>query len=487
MVAPVTEIRSRLDADPRVQLHHALQIQRDAMRRDGAPTYQQRMDTLQTLQDWLVNNQDRIAQAISRDFGNRSAYESLIAEVFTVINEIKDARHNLKKWMKPTKMLASLQYLPARVQLRCQPVGVVGVIGAWNYPVQLSLSPLVGAVAAGNHVMLKPSEMSPASAELMAEMAAELFKPEYIAVCLGEDVEHAAAFSSLPFDHLIFTGSTRIGRMVMRAASENLTPVTLELGGKSPAILGSDFDAKLAAKRIVKGKFINAGQTCVAPDHILVPQQRCDEFVQALQAAGHAAYPSFSGNPNYTTIHNERHYQRMQQLLDDAEAKGATLLPATTHPEAADETTRTMPPTLVINPTAEMTVMQEEIFGPILPIVTYNTLDDAIDQINHGERPLAMYFFGHDKAEQDRVLTKTIAGGVTVNDTLYHLADGKLPFGGIGASGMGHYHGHYGFLTFSKQKPVFYQPKFSILDKFSAPYGTFVDFMMRILVGKPKQ
>lgn len=486
MAAPVTEIRSRLDADPRVQLHHLLQNQRAAMRRDGAPSYEQRMAALAKMQEWLVNNQTRIAQTVSQDFGRRATHETLIAEVFTVINEIKDARHNLKKWMKPKKMLASWQYLPARVQLIYQPVGVVGVMGAWNYPLQLTLSPLVGALAAGNHAMLKPSEMSPASADLIAEMTSELFDPEYVTTCLGHDAEHAAAFSSLPFDHLIFTGSTRVGRLVMRAASENLTPVTLELGGKSPAILGSDFDAKLTAKRIVKGKFINAGQTCVAPDHILVPQQRRDELVQATQAAAHAAYPTFKDNPDYTTVHNERHYQRMQTLLEDAKSKGAEILPASSQAEAPDAQTRTMPPMLVLNATPEMTLMQEEIFGPILPIITYNTLDDAINYVNDGERPLAMYFFGQQKAEQDRVLKDTIAGGVTINDTLYHLADGKLPFGGIGASGMGHYHGHHGFITFSKQKPVFYQPKLTVLDKFSAPYGKVVNLFLRVLVGKPK-
>lgn len=481
MATAATQLRAVETNSAAEALQGVLARQQQAFRRNP-PDYDKRMAALAKLAEVLKARAQDIADAINADFGNRSQHESILAEVMVLLEEIKHTRRKLKKWMKPSSSFADLNYLPARVRLMRQPVGVVGIIGAWNYPVQLTFGPAIGAIAAGNHIIMKPSEFGPTSAKLMQDMIAEAFPEDYITVVTG-GADVSAALSALPLDHLVFTGSTRTGKLVMQAAAKNLTPVTLELGGKSPAILGYDFDMEKTAMRMMSGKMFNAGQTCIAPDYVLVPENRKKELVQAIRNFTAKAYPRFANNPDYTTIIHDNHYQRLSSLLDDAREKGATIQTASTHEEAANETLRVLPPTLVTDVNDDMLLMQEEIFGPILPIRSYKTIDEAIDIVNNGDRPLALYYFGNSKTERERVLNETISGGVSVNETLFHQPQSSLPFGGIGPSGMGAYHGHHGFLQFSKEKGVFLQSSFNPLDWMRAPYGPFMNAVLRLLTG----
>jgi len=360
------------------------------------------------------------------------------------------------------------------------PLGVAAVISPWNYPVQLALAPALGALAAGNRVLLKPSELTPATSELLRELVAERFAEDEFAVVLG-DAEVGQAFTRLPFDHLFFTGSTPVGRHVARAAAENLTPVTLELGGKSPALFAPDADLSLAASRLVSGKLLNAGQTCIAPDYALVPEGRVEAFVAAVRAAAAAMYPSYAANPDYTAIVNERHYRRLTALVDDARAKGARIVTLDPAHESPDPATRKLLPVLLLDVNDTMAVMREEIFGPLLPVETYTTLDDAVAKINARPHPLAFYYFGREGATCGKVLQQTLAGGVTVNDTLWHFAHKNLPFGGVGASGVGAYHGEASFLTFTHRKPVFVQPRFAAAKLLYPPYGKVFERVLGML------
>jgi coniferyl-aldehyde dehydrogenase len=385
--------------------------------------------------------------------------------------------------MRPRPAAAGWQFLPGRARVVFQPLGVVGIIGAWNYPLLLSVSPLVSALAAGNHVMVKPSELVPRTADLLARVMSDLFQPEYVTVVTGGP-ETAAAFASLPFDHLLFTGSTRVGKMVMRAASENLTPVTLELGGKSPALVHRDYPARTAAGRIMAGKLYNAGQTCIAPDYALVQADARDEFVRRASEAAAAMYPRLVANPDYTRIINREHYRRLQSLVEDARAKGAGVLELNPARENANEDNRVFPPALLWNVSGEMRVVREEIFGPVLPVVTYHSLDEAIEYVNARPRPLALYYFDHNSKRVESLLERTISGGVTVNDTILHIAQNELPFGGVGPSGMGCYHGYDGFETFSKKKGVFLQSRFTTLGLLRPPYGALARRVSDFLIGR---
>jgi len=455
-----------------------------AQRRSGAPTYEQRIETLDKLERVLVARKGAIAEAISRDFGNRSKHESLVSEVFLVLGAIKHTKAHLRDWMEPEEREVGWVFLPASVEVRPQPVGVVGIIAPWNYPVQLALSPLVQALAAGNRAMIKPSELVPETSALLRDIVTETFPEDQVTVVTGGP-EVGDAFSHLAFDHLVFTGSTRVGKLVMKAASENLVPVTLELGGKSPTIVGPDFNAKTAAERILAGKCFNAGQTCIAPDYVMVPAGTRDAFVEAAKAAVAKMYPTLAKNPDYTSIVDDRHYARLRSYVQDAQSHGAKVVelnPASENLDGAPEA-RKMPPTLVLDPTDEMLVMKEEIFGPILPVVTYQKLDEAIAYVNDHPRPLALYFFSHDKAATDRVLAETVSGGVTVNETMLHIAQDDVPFGGVGPSGMGHYHAREGFDSFSKKKPVFRQARLNSTGLLRPPYGKTVERLLKFLIG----
>jgi len=369
----------------------------------------------------------------------------------------------------------ALALLGARAWVDYQPKGVVGLISPWNFPFNLTFAPLAGILAAGNRAMIKPSEFTPRSSALMQRMIAGAFDETELTVITGGS-EVGERFSALPFDHLIFTGATSVARHVMRAAAEHLVPVTLELGGKSPSIIGRDADLDLAARRLMFGKTLNAGQVCVAPDYALVPGVRADAFVDALQRAVAAMFPSLRGNPDYTSIVNERHHARLLGYLQDAKAKGATLRVLGQAEETFDD--RRIAPTVVLGVDDTMDVMREEIFGPILPVVPYDGIDAAIAHINARARPLSLYYFGNDRAEQERVLARTVVGGVTINDTILHLTMDDLPFGGIGPSGMGAYHGFDGFRTFSHARPVYRQARFDISAMLRPPYGTMVDRLL---------
>ncbi|MCY1522766.1 Coniferyl aldehyde dehydrogenase [compost metagenome] len=448
------------------QLEAVFQRQREAFRANPMPNADQRIQWLNSLRELLFAEQDALIAAISRDFSNRSANETLLAEIMPSLHGIHYAAKRLKKWMKPSRRSVGMAFQPASAKVVYQPLGVVGVIVPWNYPLYLAIGPLVGALAAGNRVMIKMSESTPATSQLLKDLLARIFPEDLVSVVLGE-AEVGVAFSRQPFDHLLFTGATSIGKHVMRAAAENLTPVTLELGGKSPAIVSTDVPLADAAERIAFGKTLNAGQTCVAPDYVLVPEDRVDGFVEAYRQAVTGFFPQLTDNPDYTAIINERQLGRLKGYLADAEAKGARLVPL--FPEAQG---RRLPHTLVLNASDDMQLMQEEIFGPLLPVIPYRTLDEAVRYINDRPRPLALYYFGYGRSEQQRVLEETHSGGVCLNDTLLHVAQDDMPFGGVGPSGMGHYHGHEGFLTFSKAKGVFIKQRVNAAKLIYPPYGT---------------
>lgn len=447
------------------QLETLLERQRQAYRANPLPDAGQRIQWLKSLANLLVTEQKAIIDAINADFSNRSADETLLAEVLPSLHGVHYATRRVKKWMKPSRRSVGMQFMPASAKVIYQPLGVVGVIVPWNYPLFLAIGPLTGALAAGNRVMIKMSESTPETARLLKELLGKVFPEDLVAVVQGE-VDVGVAFSKLPFDHLLFTGATSVGKHVMRAAAENLTPVTLELGGKSPAIISASVPMKDAAERIAFGKSLNAGQTCVAPDYVLVPQNRVDEFVESYRQVVQGFFPKLENNPDYTAIINERQLARLNSYLADAQARGATVVPL--FPQAQG---RRLPQALVLNVSDEMKIMQEEIFGPLLPVIPYQSLDQALSYINERDRPLALYYFGYDKREQDHVLAQTHSGGVCLNDTLLHVAQDDMPFGGVGPSGMGHYHGHEGFLTFSKAKGVFSKPRFNAARVIYPPYG----------------
>jgi len=449
----------------------------------GAPDYAKRLESLKSLEGAVLERQSEIVRAVNEDFGGRARQETLLLELAPLVDSIRHTKRHLAKWMKRRKVAASFNFFPARAQIIYQPLGVVGIIGAWNYPVFLMLSPLIDAIAAGNHAMLKPSELAPRTAELLKNMIASIFPQEYISVVTG-DASMAAAFSSLPFDHLLFTGSTRVGKLIMRAASENLTPVTLELGGKSPVIVHSDFPLQTAVERILAGKLYNAGQTCLAPDYVFVHESQRDAFAELSRDVAQRLYATWRGNSDYTRIINRSHYDRLTGYIEDGVARGARAIPLGSNTEGCNSENRVFPPVALLDVDDSMLVMQEEIFGPILPILTYRNLDDALKYVNDHPRPLAFYYFDYDRDRTAGMLRSTIAGGVTVNDVIFHVAQNNLPFGGVGPSGMGNYHGEAGFHAFSKQTGVLIQSRFSTLSFLRPPYGRLTDRVIRFLLRK---
>lgn len=415
-----------------------------------------------------------LAQAVNADFGVRSPELTEIADLFVLRTLLSSTLKHLPRWMKPVKVRTPLYLQPAHAYVQRQPLGVVGVVSPWNYPVQLALAPVITALGAGNRVMLKPSELTPRTSALLAQLLAASFSSDELCVVQGDGAV-AAEFSSLPFDHLFFTGSTAVGRKVAAAAAANLTPTTLELGGKSPCILDASCNMADAALKIAHGKLLNAGQTCVAPDYVLLPRGREAEFDAAFAAAVKQLFPRIAGNPDYASIQNDRYFARLQAALQEAQAGGATLQvidPQGVSPATNDPVTRQMVPVLVYGAQPGMRLMEEEIFGPVLPVLPYDTLDQAISHINARPRPLALYWFGTDTAARDQVLARTVSGGVTVNDTLMHIAHENLPFGGVGDSGWGSYHGEAGFLRLTQQKPVLVQSTWARGDLLYPPYGS---------------
>ena len=461
-------------------LDRLFSLQRAAFARERYPDLRTRVDRLARLRSLVMENEARFAAAVDSDFGDRSEHETRLAELYIVAAEIADAQANLPRWMRSERVATPLHLQPGRARIERQPLGVAGIISPWNYPVQLALAPALGALAAGNRVLLKPSELTPATSALLHELVAARFGEDEFAVVLG-DAQVGQAFTRLPFDHLFFTGSTVVGRHVALAAAENLTPVTLELGGKSPALFAPDADLALCAPRLMSGKLLNAGQTCIAPDYALVPADRFDAFVTAARAAAARLYPSYAGNPDYTAIINERHYLRLTALIDDARAKGATIVTLAAAGEKLEPGSRKLPPVLILGVNDTMAVMREEIFGPLLPVEAYANVGEAVAKINGRPHPLAFYYFGRDRTECGNVLRQTLAGGVTVNDTLWHFVHKNLPFGGVGASGSGAYHGEATFLTFSHRKAVFVQPRFAASRMLYPPYGKLFEKVLGLL------
>ena len=441
-------------------LQKIMNAQRAAFNANPNPSWAERKANLQKLAKVIADNEHNFQQVISEDFGNRSFVETTIAEIAIIHAGIKHALKHTPKWMRTRKAPTAMQFKPATNRIIPQPLGVVGIISPWNYPLQLAVMPLVGALGAGNRVMIKPSEYTPKFSSLLKSVLGEVFHEDEVYVAVG-GVAVAQEFSSLAFDHLLFTGSTNVGRIVAGAAAKNLTPVTLELGGKSPVIIDESANQKLAVARIANGKLINAGQTCVAPDYLLMPEREIDAFSQALIKKAEEFYPTFAGNPDYTSIIADSHYARLQGLLEDAEIKGAHIQTAGDDDTQVLAGERRIPLTVVTKTTPDMKIMQEEIFGPLLPIVASESLEESMNYIQERDRPLALYWFGENKTKRDHVLKNTISGGVSINETAWHVVQEDIPFGGVGPSGMGGYHGEHGFKTFSHMKGVFLQSKFS--------------------------
>jgi coniferyl-aldehyde dehydrogenase len=458
-----------------------LAAQRRAFDAAPYPDADRRREGLAALERALHAHGEAVAAAIDADFGGRSVHETRLLELFPSLEAVRHARRHVGRWMKPERRGVSIWFLPGANRVIRQPLGVVGIIVPWNYPLYLAVGPLAGALAAGNRVMIKMSEFTPRTGAAMADMLRDAFAPDQVAVLNG-GVEVAQAFSRLPFDHLLFTGSTGVGRAVMHAAADHLTPVTLELGGKSPAIVAPDFPIETAAERILFGKLVNAGQTCVAPDYVLLPAGREEAFVAAARRAVARRYPRLGDNPDFTAIVNERQYRRLAGYLDEARAEGARIEELNPAGETLDPAARKLAPVLVLEAPAHLRLLHEEIFGPILPLVPYQDFGDALAYVQERPRPLAMYLFDHDGERVERALTHTHAGGVTVNDTLLHVAQEELPFGGVGPSGLGAYHGRAGFETFSKAKGVFRRRGISGSDWLQPPFGRLVDRLIRLML-----
>jgi coniferyl-aldehyde dehydrogenase len=452
------------------EMNRVLELQKQLNITEGAPSAALRLDRLDRCISMVSAYKKEIVESMQDDFGNRDPIMSATTEVDSVIGPMVHAKKNLKKWMKTEKRKASiagtgplLSLTGAKALINYQPKGVVGVISPWNFPVNLALAPLAGIIAAGNRVMLKPSELTPSSSDLMKKMINEYFEESEIAVFTG-DPEVGAAFSALAFDHMLFTGGTEIAKHVMRAAADNLVPLTLELGGKSPVVVGQSSKMQDVAQRVMQGKTMNAGQICLAPDYALVPEGKVNEFVDAAVAITSEMFPDMKDNDDYTSIINQKHYDRIQGYLADAKEKGAEVVEINpSNEDFSQQPHHKIPPTIVLNPTDDMQIMQEEIFGPVLPVKTYSDVSETVNYINSKDRPLGLYYFGKDKKEQDFVLNNTTSGGVTVNDVISHIQMEDLPFGGVGPSGMGSYHGHDGFKEFSHAKATYTQSKLNLM------------------------
>lgn len=461
-------IHTRLTAGTSAELSDILLHQYEAFRDIPFPGAALRRDRLRQLKLMLTENRDAICKAISEDFSGRSTHETLTAEYLPSLMAIGDAIRHLRGWMRPAHKLAPWMFQPAMAKVLPQPLGIVGIIVPWNYPLYLAIGPLVGALAAGNHAMIKMSEFTPSFGELMADLVGRYFSESLVTVING-DVDVAQAFSSLPFDHLLFTGSTAVGRHVMKAASDNLTPVTLELGGKSPAVIDRSMPIAEAVERLVFPKCINAGQTCVAPDYILCPEEQVDEFIQRYLAEVQRQYGDVSDNSNFSSIINARQRERLLGYIEEAKAAGAEVFVAGNDEDLSKYGTK-LPPVLLKDVPAECKVMNDEIFGPILPVVGYKDLPEALQYINSRPHPLALYVFGYDSELKPWFEQRTQSGALLFNEALIHVAMENLPFGGVGASGMGQYHGKFGFDTFSKFKPVVSKGRLSTLKLMYPPY-----------------
>lgn len=455
-------------ANSLAHMQSVIKRQKEAYARAPMPSPQQRKQHLATLRALLIEYKDAIAAAVNADYTARSVDETLLTEIIPCVQSIDYTLKRLRRWMKPSRRSIGLQFLPASARVVYQPLGVVGIIVPFNYPVNLALMPLISALAAGNRAMIKMSELTPRTADLLRDILHQGFEEDHVAVITGE-ADIAAAFSRLPFDHLLFTGSTSVGKLVMREAAENLTPVTLELGGKSPAIIADDIPLQDIIDRLCFAKSLNAGQICVSPDYVLIPRSKVESFIRLYKAAFQKMFPTISGNPHYTSVINSRSHQRLHDWLKDAAEKGARIEKVSD--ETIDDGTFRMPLHLVTQVTDEMKIMQKELFGPILPVIPYDNIEEALTYVQQRPRPLALYLFTYDRALQAHVTANTHAGSMCINEALLQVGVDDLPFGGIGPSGMGHYHGHEGFLTMSKAKSIFSKGRFNSMKSIYPPYG----------------
>ena len=468
-------------------MEEVLKLQREHYLKEGPPSYELRIDRLNRVQDMVIKNKDRIIEAVNADFGSRSPNQSLISDVYAVLPAFTHAKKHLKSWMKDEKRKSNFPFglMGAKSYIHREPLGVIGMISPWNFPMYLSLAPLAGIFSAGNQVMHKPSEFTPITSELLKEICDGTFDETEFATFLGgPDV--GSAFTQLKFDHLLFTGSGNIGKHVMRAASENLVPLTLELGGKSPVIVSDSSNINITARRVMFNKTLNAGQICLAPDYVYVHESEKDNFVEACKDQVSNFYSDLKYNPDYTSVINQKHYDRLNGLLSDAKDHGAELVEINPADEDfTQQESHKIPPTLVLNPTDEMQIMKEEIFGPLLPIKTYKDISEPINYINKNDKPLGLYYFGNNKNEEVKVVNSTSSGGVTVNDIMGHIQQNELGFGGVGPSGMGKYDGFDGFTNFSNNKPIYKQVGFILdilLDAIRPPYkGSIEDVLKKLL------
>lgn len=469
------------------QMRTVLERQKQAHIHEGTPSAELRIDRINRAIGLIVDYQDEICSALSADFGHRSTDQSIMSDVVGCLGGLKEAKKQLRKWMRPDHRSSTFPFNLAggKSRVEYQPLGTVGLITPWNFPMAMTFSPLAGIFSAGNRVMMKPSEYTPRTAELLARMFSKAFDENEVAVFTGGP-EVGQAFSALPFDHLIFIGATSVGRSIMRAAAENLVPVTLELGGKSPTIIGKSSGMQTSTDRIMNGKMLNAGQICLAPDYVYVPKGQEDAFVASAQRSVATMYPTLKENPDYTSVINQRHYDRLQGYVADARSKGARIVeinPA--NEDFSQQPAHKIPPTLLLDVTEDMKIAQEEIFGPLLMVKSYAGIDEVIDYVNAHPRPLALYYFGSDQAEKRRLLERTTSGGVAINDVMMHVAQEDLPFGGVGASGMGSYHGYDGFKNFSHAKAVYEQGGIFDIGRFMRP--PFTPRLRKMLLSQVKR
>ncbi len=473
-----------VSADPATEpsrLEAIFKRQKAAFEGERHRRLEDRKADLKKIEDMVKARGEDFAAAIDADFGRRSAAETAIAEAGFTIATAKHSRQHLERWAAPKKKPVPMTMAPGNAYVRREPKGVVGIVAPWNYPMQLALAPLVAALAAGCRVMIKPSEFTPRTGELLKEALGELFSEEHVAVIEGgPDV--AEAFCGLHFDHLFYTGSTHVGRLVAKAAAENLTPVTLELGGKSPTVIAPDFDVAEAAKTIAWGKFLNAGQTCVAPDYVLAPRGSQQKFAEAVIEEAGRMWPDVAENGDYTAIVSEKHHARLSEMVEEAKSAGATVLQAP-FDKARAGNTRIFPPTVVVDPPLDIKLMTEEIFGPVLPVLGHDGMSEAVRFVNERDRPLALYVYSKNKHTARRFLARTISGGAAVNTPMLHLSVEDLPFGGVGASGQGAYHGEYGFLTFTHERAVFETPAWHPSRLIAPPYGKVFEFFKKLQTG----
>jgi acyl-CoA reductase-like NAD-dependent aldehyde dehydrogenase len=463
------------------EIRRIFELQRKAFLKNPYPTWAEREAALDTLSRLVKENAHRFVAAISADFGTRSPFETQMLEIFSVLEDIRHARRHLRRWMRPKRRWVSIWFQPAGARVIRQPLGVVGIITPWNFPLLLSVAPLVAALAAGNRVILKMSEDTPATDALMAELIGAAFPLDLVAVVSGGPAA-ARAMTATPFDRIMYTGSTARARDVLLLAAANLTPVTLELGGKNPAIIHPDFPLDTAAERIMTAKLLNAGQSCVSADYVMVKEGMEEEFIKAASAHALKKYPAMAANQDYTAIINERHYRRVAGYIEDARAKGARIVEVVPPGEIFDPARRKIPPTFVLGMNDTMAIAHEEIFGPVMMVIPYKDLDGAMEYVNSRPRPLALYYFDHDSSRVAKVLRGTVSGGAAINDAVWQFSVHGLPFGGVGHSGMGRYHGEYGFNEFSHEKGVFLQSGLNQLWTVKPPYGWISRLMLRLMI-----